>query len=189
MKGVTDVVKIEKLLRMAMQLDGVLNNVVFDLNQEFKNGGILKQEIKQNLNKIREKLRHNIKGDWNQLEKDSEFFDNFCENAIRFETICYNFFRLGESMNVNIEVKYPVGSKVWTMNNGKATLCEVKNIEIQMAVNDNSGNLIDNSYYTLCVLDKNQKRTKYVINRGEEDIYKHLKDLRNENTKKQNNGE
>ena len=52
MKGVTDVVKIEKLLRMAMQLDGVLNNVVFDLNEEFKKGKILKQEIKQNLNKI-----------------------------------------------------------------------------------------------------------------------------------------
>lgn len=181
MEGTTDVVKIDKLLRMAMQLDSVLNNVVFDLNEEFKRGKILKQEIKQNLNKIREKLRHNIKGDWDVLEKDTEFFDNFCENAERFETICYNFFRLGDSMNVSLEVKYPVGTKVWTKHNDKDTLCIVKRIEIQMVVKDNSGKLMDNSYYVLGVLSKDNKETNEIIYKGEESLFKHLKDMKNAN--------
>lgn len=176
-----DLLKINRLLRLLMHLDGVMNNAVFDLNHELKNGNILRQEIKKNLNAIKEKLRHNVKGDWRVLEEDEEFFNSFCENAERFETICYNFFRLGESMNVNLEVKYPVGTKVWTKHNDKDILCIVKRIEIQMVVKDNSGKLVDNSYYVLCVLSKNNKETEEIIYKGEENLYKHLKDMKNEN--------
>jgi len=180
-KKTLDVVTFNKLLRMLLHLDGVMSNAIFDLNQYLDKGGLIRQEIKHNLKEIRKKLKTNLKGNWEDLESDQEFMDSFISNGENFERLVYNFFRLGDSMNINLEVKYPVGTKVWTKHNDKDTLCIVKRIEIQMVVKDNSGKLMDNSYYVLGVLNKDSKETNEIIYKGEESLYKHLKDIKNAN--------
>jgi hypothetical protein len=172
--------KISKLLRMLMHLDSVMSNAIFDLNNELKGGKVLRQEIKQNLNAIRKKLKTNVKGDWSILEKDEEFYSNYILNAERFENLCYNYFRLGDSMNVNIQISHHIGKQVWTYKDNELVPCLVKRVEIQMVVKDNSGKLEDKSYYVLSVLNKDNKEVGEYIYRGEEDVYKHKKDAKNE---------
>ncbi len=175
----TDLQTINKLLRMLLQLDSVMCNAIFDLNKELKGGNVLRQEIKKNINEIRKKLKTNVKGDWDKL--DSDFVDNFVENAERFEQMCYNFFRLGEGMFISIPLKFKTNDKVWTMREGKETLCIVKSVEINMIAKEEI--LEDKSFYVLQVLDKNGKETTEIIHVGEEEIFAHKKDMRNENSK------
>ena len=178
-----DILKINRLLRLLMHLDSVMSNAIFDLNAELERGKILRQEIKKNLSDIRRKLKSNIKGDWSKLEKEDGFMDNFVENAEKFEELCYNYFRLGEGMNVNIQINHPVGKQVWTHKDNQLVSCLVKRIEIAMVVKDNSGKLEDKSYYVLSLLNKDNKEAGEYVYRGEDEIFKHKKDaLNNENT-------
>lgn len=175
-----DIEKLNKLLRMLMQLDSVMSNAVFDLNIELDKGKLIRQEIKQNLKEIRKKLKTNVKGDWDKLEQDEEFMENFTKNAERFESLCYNFFRLGTGMNVNVEISHPIDSIVWVKLPDEVLSCKVKKVEIQMEISDNSGLIEDKSRYILGVLNKNNKETGEILYCGADDIYKHKKDIPNE---------
>lgn len=176
-----DAIRIDRFLRLLMHLDSVMCNAVFDLNEELKNGKLLRQEIKHNIKEIRRKLKTNLKGDWVKLESYEGFTDEFYNNAKKFEHICYNFFRLGEGMNVNVEISHPIGSIVWAKLPDEVVSCKVKRVEIQMVVNDNSGKIEDKSYYVLVVLNKDNKETNRIIYCGAESLYKHKKDIPNEN--------
>lgn len=180
MKTNTDYVTVNKLLRLLMHLDSVMSNAIFDLNKELEKGKLVRQEIKQNLKEIRRKMKTNIKGDWGILEKDEDFYNNFVDNAEKFENLCYNFFRLGTGMNINVEITYPIGSIVWAKLPDEVVSCKVKRVEIQMVINDNSGKIEDKSYYVLVVLNKDNKETNRIIYCGEEGLYKHKKDALNE---------
>lgn len=179
-KEKADYIIINRLIRLLSHLDSVMYNAVFDLNKYLKEKKILKFEIKKSLNDIRKRLKNNLKLD-HELLSDEEN-DMWVANDEKFEQLCYNFFRLGEGMFISIPTEHKIDDMVWTMHEGKETLCKVKMLDIQMKVISKS-EINDMSCYVLEVLTKDMKPTGLIIKRSEEDVFKSLKLLKDENSK------
>lgn len=181
-----DEVKLNRYLVLLLLMDSAMSDVMYDLSNAFKIKGLYRMEIKQNVKAIYKKLESNPKNTWVNIDKERMLA--FDKDADHFLDMCYRFVQLDTRPQVTVLPDYGVGERVWTYDDdSKPILCEVDayNVNLRLWETDGKKQGNDDSYYELKVLDKNMKPTGRVIERDEEDIYKHLKDMQNENTEVQ----
>ena len=163
---------------MLLQLDGLFLNITKEFEEKLGKAGLYRFDIKKNIKEIYTKLKNNPKCDWDNFSLDTLY--SFGNDGEVIENFFKRLYGLKKGKTLCFVPDHAVGDMVWVIHEEQPTLCKVNTIEIIVSCREIGE--IDNSYYSLEILDKKNKPTGKFIQKGESEVYKSKK-LLYENTK------